>query len=73
MAEQIALALIDGKFTQISATDTIRGAGASSSSTFRCVKFYDSAQAIPAVIENLFEAEISGGTIGLNPLKEQVI
>jgi hypothetical protein len=49
MAERIALALIDGKITQISASDTIRGAGVFS--TFRCVKFYDSSQEIPAVIE----------------------
>jgi hypothetical protein len=31
MAEQVALALIDGKISQIPATDTIRGAGAASS------------------------------------------
>lgn len=49
------------------------GTGGSSFSTFRCVFFYDMNQQIPAVTENLFEAEISGGTISLNTLIEQVI
>lgn len=72
MAEQIALALINGKISQIAASDTIRGAGGSFS-TFRCVMFYDSNQQIPAVSENLFEAVVSGGEIELNTLSELVI
>ena len=73
MAEQIALALIDGKISQIPASDTIRSASGGSLSTFRCVMFYDSNQQIPAVSENLFEAVVSGGEIELNTLSELVI
>ncbi len=60
MAEQIALALIDGKISQISAGDTIRSAGAGSNYQKHYVpvsETYTIPQGISSVITGPFELE----------------
>lgn len=60
MAEQTALALIDGKISQIPASDTIRGAGAGSNYQKYHVpvsETYTIPQGISSVVTGPFELE----------------